>query len=81
MLKYLRYSAAPTLTALGAFFALKGEHWMWVYFALFASIVMIGDFALGDDKRNPKFSSTKLLNFFLYTYSKTDILKNLLFCL
>jgi len=66
MLKYLRYSAAPTLTALGAFFALKGEHWMWVYFVLFASIVMIGDFALGDDKKNPKYSSTKLLNFFLY---------------
>ena len=38
MIKYIRFAAAPTLTAFGAFFALKGEHWMWVYFAIFALI-------------------------------------------
>ena len=53
MIKYIRFAAAPTLTALGAFFALQGEHWMWVYFAMFAIIVILGDFTLGDNSENP----------------------------
>ena len=60
MIKYIRFAAAPTLTALGAFFALQGEHWMWVYFAMFAIIVILGDFTLGDNSENPKYPSTEL---------------------
>tara|TARA_A100001037_G_scaffold64942_1_gene57040 strand:- start:2276 stop:3409 length:1134 start_codon:yes stop_codon:yes gene_type:complete len=66
MIKYIRFAAAPTLTAFGAFFALKGEHWMWVYFAIFALILIIGDSAFGDNSKNPKYFSTKILNFLLY---------------
>ena len=66
MIKYIRFAAAPTLTAFGAFFALRGEHWMWIYFAIFAIIVIFGDFALGDNSANPKYPSTKILNFLLY---------------
>ena len=66
MIKYIRFAAAPTLTVFGAFFALRGEHWMWIYFAIFAIIVIFGDFAFGDNSANPKYPSTKILNFLLY---------------
>ena len=59
MIKYIRFAAAPTLTAFGAFFALRGEHWMWVYFAIFAIIpktdypeTLYGDI----DRRSPMFN-------------------------
>lgn len=66
MLKYIRFSAAPILTAFGAYFALKGQHWMWIYFAIFALIVILGDLVFGDNNVNPNYSSTKILNFLLY---------------
>ena len=66
MIKYIRFAAGPTLTAFGAFFALKGEYWMWVYFAIFALIVIIGDSTFGENSKNPKYFSTKILNFLLY---------------
>ena len=66
MLKYIRFSAAPILTAFGAYFALKGQHWMLIYFAIFALIVILGDLVFGYNNVNPNYSSTKILNFLLY---------------
>ncbi|MEA1881642.1 MAG: alkane 1-monooxygenase [Candidatus Marinimicrobia bacterium] len=66
MTKYLRYAATPFLVFLGIYFALKGQYWMWVYEAIFSSIVIFGDLFLGDDKSQPEYASKKLLNFLLY---------------
>ena len=59
MIKYIRFAAGPTLTAFGAFFALKGEYWMWVYFAIFALILIIGDSAFGDTVETQNISQLK----------------------
>jgi alkane 1-monooxygenase len=66
MYNYLRFASTPLLVAFGLYFALKGQYWMWVYEAIFTFIIIGGDLMLGDDNSNPRFKSTKLLNFFLY---------------
>ena len=66
MAKYLPYTATPILVSFGIFFALQGQYWMWVYYAIFSSFIILGDLFLGDHKSHPKFLSTKILNFLLY---------------
>ena len=66
MTNYLRYTATPLLVALGIFFALQGQYWMWVYYVIFLFIIMFGDLFLGDDNSQPSYTSTNTLNFLLY---------------
>ena len=66
MTKYIRYAATPILVLFGIYFAMKGQYWMWVYEAIFTSIVIFGDLFLGDDRSRPEYAAPKLLNFFLY---------------
>ena len=66
MTKYLRYTAVPILVTFSIFFALKGEFWMWVFYAIFLSVIIFGDLFLGDDKSLPSYTSTKSLNLLLY---------------
>ncbi len=66
MIKYLRFLATPFLAASGVFFALQGQYWMWVYYVIFAAIIIFGDIFLGDNKTHPNYKSTGWLNFFLY---------------
>ena len=66
MTNYLRYTATPLLVALGIFFALQGQYWMWIYYVIFLFIIMFGDLFLGDDNSQPSYTSTNTLNFLLY---------------
>ena len=66
MTNYLRYTATPLLVALGIFFALQGQYWMWIYYVIFLFIIMFGDIFLGDDNSQPSYTSTNTLNFLLY---------------
>ena len=66
MIKYIRYLATPFLAITGVWFALQGQQWMWVYYAIFAAIIIFGDLFVGENNSHPVYQSTGWLNFFLY---------------
>ena len=67
MFKYLKFSLAPVTLIISVYFAFLGEgNYIWYFFLMFTTSIMLGDILLGSDITTEDYKYPFFLNLMLY---------------